>query len=355
MGDSSIAYTNPMTAMCLSFLRERTGSVMWRSLLAFMLVGCARYGVWYVHAQHVAYAASMGQTPDDLWREAAHHCGSGGVYDYTVDVMYPLSAYFAHTTTARNALVQFVAALELILLATNIWLFIVYDVWMLLQTSIAFVTSLAINSAAWTPIMCDAVYLPVGAAWLSDALAGGVAQLPMGGLSSSTLFVALGLYNIYAQRRAMETALGGVLLLFLYVGYHLTLRWHSLLDELFAIALATALVHSLNAIRVLYNIEQLQKSIDVKASASYRATPTPSIAVMPPPLVSPPRLSLAAAAEAYAIGEMLSSPNAPRKDPDTPRPGYLETDYMEDVDAMFRRPPLSHDHIVIYGDSHTST
>jgi hypothetical protein len=263
--------------------------------------------------------------------------------------MYPLSEYFAHTTSARNALVQFVAALELILLATNVWLFIVYDVWMLLQTSIAFVVALAINSAAWTPILCDAIRLPVGAAWLSDTLSGGVSQLPLGGLSSSTLFVSLGLYNVYAQRRAMETALGGVLLLLMYVGYHLTLRWHSLLDELFAIALAAALVHSINAVRVLYNIEQLQKSIEDKSAAGYRSTPTtPSVAAAavlmePPP---PPQLSLAAAAQAYAISEMLVSPHTT----DTSRPGFIESDYMmEEVDATLQRPPLTHSHIVIYG------
>lgn len=326
--------------MFLSFFRERKASLMWRSLLAFMLVGCARYGVWYVHAQHVAFAASMGQTPEDLWREAARNCASGGFYDYTVDVMYPLSEYFAHSTAARNALVQFVAALELILLATNVWLFVVYDIWMLLQTSIAFVLSLTINSAAWTPILCDAVRLPVGAAWLSDTLSGGVSQLPLGGLSSSTLFVALGLYNVYAQRRAMETALGGVLLLFLYVMYHLTLRWHSLLDELFAVALGAALVHSLHAVRILYNIEHLQKSIEDKAVV-LRSTPTPSTAAAHEAV---PQLSLAAAAQAYAISEMLAT-----KGPDTPRPGFLESDYMSDVDATLQRPPLSHSHIVIYG------
>lgn len=329
--------------MFLSFFRERKGSLMWRSLLAFMLVGCARYGVWYVHAQHVAFAASMGQTPEDLWKEAAHNCASGGFYDYTVDVMYPLSQYFAHTATARNALVQFVAALELILLATNVWLFIVYDVWMLLQTSIAFVLVLTINSAAWTPILCDAVRLPVGAAWLSDTLSGGVSQLPLGGLSGSTLLVSLGLYNIYAQRRAMETALGGVLLLFLYMGYHLTLRWHSLLDELFAVALAAALVHSLNAVRILYNIEQLQRSIEDKPV--FRSTPTPSTAAVSEAQPPPVQLSLAAAAQAYALSEMLAT-----KGPDTPRPDFIESDYMaEEVDATLQRPPLSHSHIVIYG------
>jgi hypothetical protein len=319
--------------MFAGFLKERRTTLLWRSLLAFALLGCARYGVWYIHAQHVAFAASCGKTPDDLWSEASKSCDSASTYDYTLQLLYPLTRYFSKDSHARDSMVQLAACLELLLLGANVWLFIVYDVWILLQISIAAMFTLAVQSAAWTPILCEAVRLPVGAAWLSDALAGGVSQLPLGGFSGSTVLVALGLYNLYAQRRATEVAFFCVLLLFQYVVYHLVLRWHGLLDELHAIAFAVALVSVLRQLRVLHNIETLAAELDAKRIQ------TPITPVTPLTPTTPANISLTQALQGYAVEETLAT-----------APPMFRAEYESDKNAEdeFKRTH-SVQELVIYG------
>lgn len=341
--------------MFLGFLAERRAQILWRALLAFTLLGCARYGVWYVHEQHVAYAASRGHTVEEMWHSAVEQCYlyRSSFYDYTIDLLSPLNDYFAYSPRARDALVQFVSALEVILLGANLWLFVFHDIWILPQFSVAFVYILVVMSASWTPILCNAIRIPVGAAWVSDALAGGITQLPLGGLSGSTVLVCLGLYNVYVQRRATDLAFLNMTLLAMYVIYHLVLRWHSLSDELFAIASAMSIIAVLHEARVVHRIAQMVREYEEKrgpfSTAGFAAPlPSPRLVLSATTATQRPKLDLSQVAEAYVTHETLTSGALDGVgDNKVIRPPTPASVFGEDS-QQFQRPSLHGAHITIY-------
>ena len=335
----------------VSFFREKRASVLWRTLLAFVLLGCARYGVWYVHEQHVAYAAAHGVSDvDELWQHSCDARAPFATYDSTLNVVYPLTHYFASTPRARDALVQFVAAMELLMIVTNVWLFVFYDIWILAQILTAFLFVLCVTSAAWQPMLCDAVRLPLGSAWLSDVLSGELRQLPFTGLSGSTVFMSLGLFNIYEQRRATEVAFLNLSLLVMYIVYHLVLRWHSVLDELFAVVFAWMLVLVLQNLRVMHRVNKLYEAVEKRSStmkpARRRELRPDHDVIMPlaPPSTPHHHLSLQETLQVYMTHSQLTAPVPPRVEEED---GVFPPEKPEySLSNEFRRQPLT-----IYGDS----
>ena len=317
--------------------KERRTTLLWRSLLAFTLLGCARYGIWYLHSQHVAYAASWGVSEADLWRqtteEAKCHARHLPFYDYFSESLYPLTRYFAEQPRARASLVQFVSGTELVLLGLNLWLFLVHDVWILLQMFTAFAVVLVLGSASWTPLLCNAVRLHSGEAWLSDALTGGLRTLPLGGFSGSTVFVSLGLYNVYTRRPIADMAFLSVGTLAFYSLYHMTLRWNSLLDEVFSVCFAIALVLALQRVRALYNVSRLIRTAPtwtIQSPTSRAKSATPRLTSDVPVFPSSPQITLQATLAAYSMAQTLG---------DTTLDAAMPSLNLDD-DIQFGRPSL---------------
>ena len=249
-----------------------------RLFVAFAVIAVARYSVVFVHEQHLLRAQSLGLTEADMRTEADQVCRMASMHDWLLDVVQPAHAYFERHPARRSALVQTVSTLEAALLVFNLWLFVFDDWWVILQILAAFFSVLGIQCLWWSPMPCNAATLSPGEAWLSDLLAGGNVVMPLGGVSGSTVFVTVSLYNVWRQRRHLDTACVALLSVAFYVVYHLILRWRYSFDELASVLLAAVIIHQIQRARVLSRLNTIVQALtDSNDSLHISTISTPTV------------------------------------------------------------------------------
>lgn len=274
-----------------------------RFFVALAVLAVARYSVWYLHEQYLARASSMGLTEADMAREAEEVCRMASMHDALLDVLRPAHDYFERFPARRDALVQAVSTLEAALLLFNVWLFVFVDVWVIVQILVAFFSVLGIQCLWWSPMPCHPAQLGRGAAWLSDLLAGGNAALPLGGVSGSTVFVTIALYNVWRQRKHLDTACIALVSGMCYAMHHLILRWRYSFDELASVLLAAVIIHQIQRARVLSRLTDIHKRLQDSQNTMHISTvSTPTVQRRPP---SP--LDMAEVLRAYQVEERIES------------------------------------------------
>lgn len=249
-----------------------------RFFIALLILGVSRYSVWFLHEQYEMRAKSLGKTDADFILESEAVCRMVSMHDWPLDVVQPAHAYFQRFPTRRDALVQTVTTLEAALLLFNVWLFVFHDLWIIIQTLAAFFSVLAIQCLWWSPMPCGFTVLPDGQAWVSDLLAGGNVVFPLGGISGSTVFVTLALYNVWRQRRQLDTAFFVAISVVCYVLYHLVMRWRYSYDELCSVLLAAVIIHQIQRGRLISRLTETYKRLEdtspFSMEASVVSTPT---------------------------------------------------------------------------------
>lgn len=239
-----------------------------RLFLAVLVLAVARYSVWFIHEQHLARARSFGRSETYLRDiEAPMLCRMASMHDWLLDTVRPAHDYFQRYPARRDALVQTMSVFEALLLLFNIWLFVVADLWVIVQCVTAFSAVLGLQAIWWSPMPCDAIILPPSDAWVSNLLAGGNVLLPLGGISGSTVFVVIALHNVWMQRRHLDTAFMSSIGVGCYILYHLLMRWHYTFDELCSVLLAVVVVQQVKYARSLFRFEALVKQVQSKAEA----------------------------------------------------------------------------------------
>lgn len=274
-----------------------------RFFVALAVLAVARYSVWYLHEQYTARARSLGLNEQDMKRESEEVCRMASMHDALLEVVQPAHAYFDRFPNRRSALVQLVSTLEAGLLLFNVWLFVFSDAWVIVQILVAFFSVLGIQVMWWSPMPCGASEIQSGAAWLSDLLAGGNTVLPLGGVSGSTVFVTIALYNVWRQRRHLDMAFATFTAGALYVIYHLVMRWRYSFHELASVMLAAAIIHQVQRARMLSRLGEIHKRLqDSNDSMHISTVSTPTVQRRPP---SP--LDMAAVLRGYQAEERVDA------------------------------------------------
>lgn len=295
----------------LSAAASRRWTMFGRLCFAALVLVVARYSVWFVHEQHMQRDPSV--TAQQLWVDEPNQlCRMKSMHDELLDLVQPAHAYFERFPSRRTALVQLMTTLESILLLFNVWLFVVQDAWVIVQFLAAFCSVLGLQLIYWTPMPCGASVLNNGAAWLSDLLAGGNAVLPLGGVSGSTVFVTIALYNVWLQRRYLDTACLVGVTLTCYSVYHLVMRWHYGFDEIASILLGAVIVHQVQRARAIGRLRQVAERLHEHACSLRVSTVSTPRALTPAPSVyglksAPVPVSLQQAQLAYQTQDQLET------------------------------------------------